>query len=238
MRHAPVHILCIETSGAVCSAAVVRDGAVLFSRVNADGQNHACMLPVFIEELLEESRIAGITLDAVALSQGPGSYTGLRIGTATAKGLCYGLNIPLIAIDTLQILCEKALSQESDVLSQKSLICPMIDARRMEVYCTLYNTQGERVTDIEAKVIDEISFADVLEQHQVYFCGDGSAKCQSVIVHENAVFIEDIIPLATQMGALVHNAYMQKKFEDVAYFDPFYLKDYIPAHSKVKGLHA
>ncbi len=235
MRGEPIHILCIETSGAVCSAAVVRDGAVLFSRENREGQNHARMLPVFIEELLEESRTAGIALDAVALSQGPGSYTGLRIGTATAKGLCYGLNIPLIAIDTLQLL---AMSLEHLAISPDALICPMIDARRMEVYCALYNGKGERVTDIEAKVIDATPFADVLEQHPIYFCGDGSGKCQSVISHENAVFIGEIIPLATQMGALAHNAYMQTKFEDVAYFDPFYLKDYIPAQSKVKGLHA
>ncbi len=225
-----MNILNIETSTTVCSAAITRDGEPIFVRVNKDGQNHARMLPLFIQELLTEAQQQGITLHAVALSQGPGSYTGLRIGTATAKGICYGLNIPLIPLDTLQILCAAAESH----IPHSARIIPMLDARRMEVYCAQYDATGNRLTNIEAKVIDEHSFADVLDAHQVSFFGDGSAKCKAIITHPNAHFIDGIVPLAEHMGRLAEAAYQAQRFADVAYFDPFYLKEYQATISKNK----
>ncbi len=228
---ATMNILAIETSTTVCSAAIIHNGEAIGVRVNTDGQNHARVLPVFVQELLAEAKQQGIQLDAVALSQGPGSYTGLRIGTATAKGICYGLNIPLIPIDTLQILCAAAHSAQ---LTAHDYFCPMIDARRMEVYCALYDAAGKRLTEIEAKVIDEHSFEDVLASNEVYFFGDGAAKCQTVITHQNAHFIGEILPLASYMGTLAEEAYRAKRFADVAYFDPFYLKEYQAIVSKNK----
>ncbi len=224
-------ILSIDTSTTVCSAAILRDGEAVAVRVNADGQNHARMLPVFVQELLAEAKQLGLTLDAVALSQGPGSYTGLRIGTATAKGICYALNIPLLPIDTLQVLCAVAHSSR---LTAHGYLCPMIDARRMEVYCALYDTAGNPLTEVEAKVIDEYAFEEILADNEVYFFGDGAAKCQAVITHPNAHFIEGIAPLANYMGKLAEEAYRDEQFADVAYFDPFYLKEYQAVVSKNK----
>ncbi len=225
-------ILNIETSTSVCSVAITQDGKPIITRVNTDGQNHAKLLPVFIEQCLGECRAQGLLLDAVALSQGPGSYTGLRIGTATAKGVCYGLNIPLIPIDTLQVMCQAASINYP--LSTISYYCPMIDARRMEVYCALYDSEGKRLTEVEAKVIDEHSFEDLLAEQPVAFFGDGAAKCKAVITHPNALFINDIVPLASYMGELAEKAYSEKQFADVAYFDPFYLKEYQAVVSKNK----
>ncbi len=228
-------ILNIETSTTVCSVAITQDGKRIAERMNADGQNHAKCLPVFIQELLDECKQKALHIDTVALSQGPGSYTGLRIGTATAKGLCYGLNVPLLPIDTLQIMCQAVKHQSSSSNAQlPMLLCPMIDARRMEVYCALYNIEGNRIREVEAKVIDETAFLDVLDEHEIYFFGDGSAKCKTVITHPHAHFIDDIIPLATYMGILAEQAYQAQQFADVAYFDPFYLKEYQATVSKNK----
>ncbi len=224
-----MNILNIETSTTVCSVAITRDGEPILVRVNRDGQNHARMLPLFIQELLAEAKQQGLTLDAVALSQGPGSYTGLRIGTATAKGICYGLNVPLIPIDTLRVLCEGC-----GVRNAESIYVPMIDARRMEVYCAQYDVTGKRLTEVEAKVIDEHSFEEILDTHEVYFFGDGAMKCSTVITHKNAHFIEGIVPLAEHMGNLAEEVYKLEKFADVAYFDPFYLKEYQAVVSKNK----
>ena len=234
-------ILNIETSTDICSAALGLDGEVLLEREDRSGVNHARCLPVFVDELLNESRSRGLTLDAVAVSSGPGSYTGLRIGVSTAKGLCYALKIPLLAIDTLQAVAAGVAAQNDAALNDKAWLCPMIDARRMEVYTAFYDSSLNRLNEIESKVIDENSFSDILEERQVVFCGNGAGKCTGVIKHPNAVFMPGTVSSARQMAGLSYKK--MKHFEatgtgaeDVAYFTPFYLKDFQAAPSHVKGL--
>lgn len=229
-----MNILCIETSTSCCSAAICKDGVVVANRENLFGANHASELPVFIEQLLQMAREEGWLLDAVALSQGPGSYTGLRIGTSIAKGLCYGMNIPLIPVDTLQILCA---SIPSHLLPSSShCLCPMLDARRMEVYTAMYHPNTlQQTTDIVAKVIDEQSFAEELSEQTIYFFGNGAEKCQSIITSPNAHFIANIHPQAQYMGKLAEKA-MSLDVKQMAYYEPFYLKDFVPAPSHIKGL--
>ena len=195
-------ILNIETSTSCCSAAITIEGKVVAHRENLSGANHASELPVFIEQLLAEAKANDWRLDAVALSEGPGSYTGLRIGASTAKGICYGLNIPLIPIDTLQILCA-AVQAKLNIQKEDALLCPMIDARRMEVYTALYQSNTLlRLGDIEAKIIDNDAFMEPLAERDIYFFGNGSAKCSEVITSKSAHFIEDIVPCACYMGHL------------------------------------
>ena len=227
-------ILCIETSTSCCSASICQDGVALASRANLSGANHASELPVFIEQLLSEARANQWHIDAVALSQGPGSYTGLRIGTSVAKGLCYGMNIPLIPLDTLQILCATLLHNTTPVTS--ALLSPMLDARRMEVYTAMYDpTTLQPITQVVAKVIDEQSFAEELKDKHIYFFGNGAEKCQSIITSPNAHFIADIVPQAQYMGALAEQA-ISLDVKQMAYYEPFYLKDFVPAPSHIKGL--
>ena len=222
-------ILQLETSTKVCSAAWSLDGITRRQLVNLSDGQHARELPLFIENLLAEIRANGMPLDAVAIGAGPGSYTGLRIATATAKGLCYALNIPHIAIDTLQILAEATDNNDA-------LVCPMIDARRMEVYTALYNAEKERVTDIEAKIIDENSFSNILDKSKILFCGDGADKCKKFINHPNAVFIENIVPEARWMSRLARIKFEHGEFENTAYYNPLYLKEYQAIKSKNKVL--
>ena len=228
-------ILCIETSTNCCSAAITIDGEAQAIRANLTGANHASELPVFIEQLLSEARTNQWHIDAVALSQGPGSYTGLRIGTSVAKGLCYGMNIPLIPVDTLQILC---VSIPSYLLPSSShCLCPMLDARRMEVYTAMYHPNTlQQTTDIVAKVIDEQSFAEELSEQTIYFFGNGAEKCQSIITSPNAHFIANIHPQAQYMGKLAEKA-ISLDVKQMAYYEPFYLKDFVPAPSHIKGLN-
>ena len=229
-------LLNIETSTSSCSAAITIDGAPVASRANLVNANHASELPVFVDQLLEEAKVNAWQLDAVALSQGPGSYTGLRIGTSLAKGICYGLNIPLIPIDTLQVLCA---STAMHTIPEGALLCPMLDARRMEVYTALYELESNKlrvVSAVESKIIDEQSFADELAKQPIYFFGNGAAKCREFITHPNAHFIDNIVPQAQYMGQL---AEMQSHIQDVkqmAYYEPFYLKEFVAAPSHVKGL--
>ncbi len=234
-------ILNIETSTNCCSAAITIDGKAVAWRENIGSANHARELPVFISELLDETKQNGWQLDAVALSQGPGSYTGLRIGASTAKGLCYGLNIPLIPIDTLQVLCRTAKAQHEELnkVEDSALFCPMLDARRMEVYTAFYTPQTlQRTDEIKAKVVDEHTFETELRQHHtICFFGNGSDKCRNVIIAQNARFIDGIVPLAQYMGLLAEREYARHlDVKQMAYFEPFYLKDFIPAPSHVKGL--
>lgn len=235
-------ILNIETSTHCCSAAITIDGvAIDYRQSTATTTNHAHDLPIYIQELMTVAQHQNISFDAVALSQGPGSYTGLRIGTSTAKGICYGLNIPLIPVDTLQLLSIEALAQvqgSKDDLAN-TYLCPMIDARRMEVYTALYDTNNvQRMTDISAVVVDANTFAGELQHHPVYFFGDGAAKCMDIIHSENAQFIENIVPQAQHMGILAELSNAQHlDIKQMAYFEPFYLKDFIPAPSHVKGLN-
>lgn len=223
-------ILHIETSTELCSVALSRGDQCLAVRENSEGRNHAAMLTPFIDDLLNESNISIHQLDAVAVSSGPGSYTGLRIGLSTAKGLCYGGNIPLIAVSTLQAM-SMGFVQQYDV-PVSSLLCPMIDARRMEVYTALYDKDGRQVKDISAEIITEQSFATWLADYQIFFFGNGAAKCRTTMTHPNAVFTEGFAHSARYMIQPALQAYSEKKFEDTAYFEPFYLKDFIAGPKK------
>lgn len=225
-------ILCIETSTTCCSAAICQDGVAVAIRENLSGANHASELPLFVEQLLAQAQANAWTLDAVALSQGPGSYTGLRIGASLAKGLCYGLNIPLIPVDTLQILCAAALAQQ---LPQDAVLCPMLDARRMEVYTSIYTRECARTGDIEAKIIDEHAFETDLAEQIICFFGNGASKCKDIIQSNNAHFIDGILPQAQYIGALAEQL-PQLDIKQVAYYEPFYLKEFIAAPSHIKGL--
>ena len=226
-------ILNIETSTSACSAAITKDGIAVASRANLEGANHASDLPLFIEQLLDEAKAHDWVLDAVALSQGPGSYTGLRIGASIAKGICYGFNIPLIPIDTLQVLCASlTISPE-----EEALLCPMLDARRMEVYTAMYSPKDwQRNTDIEARIIDENAFKTELNKQKIYFFGNGAEKCTRVITAPNAHFISHIVPQAQYMGKLAEACNHPLDIKQLAYYEPFYLKEFIAAPSHIKGL--
>lgn len=221
-------VLCIETSTSVCSAAICKDGSLIKQCINKEGSNHARLLPRYIEELLALAREQSLCIDAVALSEGPGSYTGLRIGASTAKGLCYGLNIPLIPVPTLEVLCEAVKSNTHHRVQSTDLLCPMIDARRMEVY-TQINGETKAVV-----VENEDSLSSVSET--VYYFGDGAAKCQSLFTQPNWHYIPDIVPEAQYMGILVESGKRKVESVDLAYYEPFYLKEFIAAQSHVKGL--
>ena len=235
-------ILNIETSTTCCSASISIDGISVACQANLAGANHASELPVFIDNLLRQAKEQGWTLDAIALSQGPGSYTGLRIGASIAKGLCYGLNIPLIPVDTLQVLCACAQHVAPQLVQHGVVLCPMLDARRMEIYTALYESQGDAVfqrkSDVQAKIIDEQSFADELSHQPIYFFGNGAGKCQSVICSDNAHFIDDVQLSAQYMGTVAEQqaAVDMLDIKRVAYYEPFYLKEFVAAPSHVKGL--
>lgn len=231
-------ILNIETSTNCCSAAISIDGVCMASRANLEGANHASELPVFIDQLLSEARQHNWKLNAVSLSQGPGSYTGLRIGASISKGICYGLSIPLIPIDTLQLLSACAIQSTIHPWAANAMLCPMIDARRMEVYTALYHPQDlQRQGEVQAKIIDEHSFEDVLSQHPMYFFGNGAAKCQQVLTGSNVHYIDGIVPDAQYMGQLAEQQTEQMlDIKQVAYYEPFYLKEFVAAPSHIKGL--
>lgn len=230
-----MNILCIETSTNCCSAAICMDGVAVASRENLVGANHASELPVFIDQLLAEAEEKSWKIDAITLSEGPGSYTGLRIGASLAKGLCYGLNVPLIPIDTLQILCASMRAQKA--IPENSWLCPMLDARRMEVYTSFYSpTCLTRQTAVQAMIINENAFSEVLMEKKLIFFGNGAEKCKDVILHSNATFVLDIFPQAKYMGELAETA-QQLDIKQMAYYEPFYLKEFVPAASHVKGLN-
>ena len=231
-------ILSIDTSTRVCSAALSVDGTTIASRINREDGNHARQLPVFVDELLAELRQRGLSLDAVALSEGPGSYTGLRIGAGIAKGLCYGLHIPLIPIPTTEVLCAGAKKNLSPTASNLS---PLIDARRMEVYTALYDSQLQPLTDIQAVVISNDQRLTTNDQLPVYFFGDGAEKCRPILESDTWHFIPDIVPDAANMAALAekkfHEPTTRRTEQELAYYEPFYLKEFVAAQSHVKGLH-
>ncbi len=217
-------ILHIETSTNVCSVALSENGSCIFSKSNADGMNHAALLSVFIEEGLSVLESQNKKPDAIAVSSGPGSYTGLRIGVSTAKGLCYGFDIPLIAISTLEVIALQVL--KSDKINKNALFCPMIDARRMEVYAAFYNSECEIKREISADIITPDSYLDLLNENIVYFFGNGAEKCKTTITHPNAIFIDQVVPLAENMISHAEKAFEGGNFADVAYFEPFYLKEF------------
>ena len=215
-------LILIETSTSVCSAALSRDGEILLNKENFDGQSHSVLLGKFVKEIIDYVRENSIKIDGVAVSCGPGSYTGLRIGVSLSKGLCYGLDVPLIAINTLQTMALSA-SKNSDI-ENNALLCPMIDARRMEVYNCIYDANLNQVRETQPEIIDENSFSDILKEKKVYFFGNGAEKCKPFITHENAIFLDEVYPLATSMIKLAEEAFSREDFADVAYFEPFYLK--------------
>ena len=209
-------ILHIETSTAVCSVAVSEDGQNIFVKEDLKGPSHAVSLGVFVDEALSFIDSHAIPLDAVAVSCGPGSYTGLRIGVSMAKGICYGRNVPLIGIPTLEVLSVPVLLYHE--LPEDALLCPMIDARRMEVYAAIYDRALNVKREISADIVDENSYLEYLEQHPVYFFGNGAAKCREKITHPNAHFIDDLHPLAKMMFPLAEKAVAINDYKDVAYF--------------------
>ena len=184
-----------------------------------------------MDEALSFADSHAMPLDAVAVSCGPGSYTGLRIGVSMAKGVCYGRNLPLIGLETLKVQCVPVLLYH-DELPDDALLCPMIDARRMEVYAAIYDRALKPVRDIAADIVDENSYLEFLERHPVYFFGDGAAKCKEKITHPNAHFIDGIRPLASMMFPLAEKATAEQDFKDVAYFEPFYLKEFVAGTPK------
>ena len=227
-------ILNIETSTTVCSVALSRDGGVEFHKEIFEGPAHAKNIGPFVEEALQFARDKKYKIDAVAVSSGPGSYTGLRIGMSEAKGLCFGLGVPLIAVDTLKILTCSVMFK--GMFEEHALFCPMIDARRMEVYSAIYDHSFQEIKPVSADIIDENSYQDILEKGPVYFFGDGAAKCEKELTHPNARFIQSVLPVAYDMMALAELAFRKGEFQDVAYFEPFYLKDFVATTSKHKVL--
>ena len=244
-------ILCIETSTSVCSAAICKDGVLNKQCINYEGSNHARLLPLYIEQLLQYARENNLTIEAVALSKGPGSYTGLRIGTSTAKGLCYGLNVPLIPVPTLDVLCEAAREKLYTIHRTPYTLLPMLDARRMEVYTSINGETKAVVVEnedsfgiinlsAERSVSPEDGLCSVSEA--VYYFGDGASKCTKLFTKPNWHYIPDIVPEAQFVGALaeqISNLQSQMsnaKSVDLAYYEPFYLKEFIAAQSHVKGL--
>lgn len=225
-------ILSIETSTAVCSVALSKDGACIAEKINFDGPSHATLLGVFVQEMLAFSKQNNVTIDAVAISCGPGSYTGLRIGVSTAKGLCFGLGIPLIALPTLQIMASTV--KETQTITPNTLLCPMIDARRMEVYTAFYDYNLQPIRKTAADIIDEQSYSDLLTKHPILFFGNGADKCKTALTHPNATFLNEIYPIAKNMIILAEASYKAKQFEDVAYFEPFYLKEFVATTPKIK----
>lgn len=224
-------ILNIETSTNVCSVAVSQDGSCIFNKEDHEGPNHAVILGVFVQEALSFIDSHAIPLDAVAVSCGPGSYTGLRIGLSMAKGICYGRDVKLIAIPTLELMCVPLLLGEK-INEENALLCPMIDARRMEVYSQFFDRALNEVRSICADIVENNTYDDILAQQPVYFFGNGAEKCHEVLTHHNAHIIEGIVPLAKNMYPLAEKRMANEQFEDVAYFVPFYLKDFVAKEAK------
>jgi tRNA threonylcarbamoyladenosine biosynthesis protein TsaB len=218
-------ILNIETSTDVCSVSASQDGAVIFNEEDHSGPNHAVKLGIFVDEALSFIDNHAIPLDAVAVSSGPGSYTGLRIGTSMAKGICYGRDVKLIAIPTLELLTVPVLLRQE--LEDDALLCPMIDARRMEVYAAVYDRALHPLRQVQADIVDAGTYLPFLDAHPVYFFGNGAAKCKEILQHPNARFIDGIEPLAKWMFPLAEKHIALEQYEDVAYFVPFYLKDFV-----------
>ena len=214
------YILNIETATKNCSVSLAKNGETLICKdISEQGYSHAEKLHVFIDDIIKESAIAIADLQAIAVSQGPGSYTGLRIGVSSAKGLCYGLQIPLIAIDTLTTLALR-------VPQEDGLIVPMIDARRMEVYSAIFNSNKEMIREVQAEILTEESFIN--ETKTIYFIGDSNEKAKSVLIKSNFIFLDDIkYPSAKEMASISYTKFLKEDFVDVAYFEPYYLKDFM-----------
>jgi tRNA threonylcarbamoyladenosine biosynthesis protein TsaB len=227
-------ILNIETSTEVCSVALSRNGDLVFMKESQDGLNHSELLTVFIEDVFKEKGFILNQLDAIAVSKGPGSYTGLRIGVSVAKGMCYALNIPLIAVNSLEVMGTYAA-----LISTKNIFyCPMIDARRMEVYTALYNSKGKEIKPVSAEIIEDNFLSEYLVENKILFFGNGAKKCKGKITHTNAIFNGPDKTSAQFMQLLSEKKYNEKHFENVAYFEPFYLKHFVATIPKNKLFNA
>lgn len=226
-------ILHIDTSTDVCSAALTNNGVVVEEKVSYEGHSHASLLGLYVADCLKSAKENGLSLDAVAVSSGPGSYTGLRIGVSMAKGICFGLGIRLISVPTLELLASTVIRNHPE---KDALYCAMLDARRMEVYAAIYNQAREQVREAKADIVTAETYASYLNEGKVCFFGNGSEKCKSVIDHPNAVFIPDVHPVAAEMVSRAEERYAKGQFEDVAYFEPFYLKEFQATIAKNKVL--
>lgn len=224
-------LLNIETATPVCSVSLSKDGQLIDRRESFDDRSHASLLTVFINELLDSNHLQASQLDAISISEGPGSYTGLRIGVSVAKGICYAAGKPLIAVNTLKAmaLMAKAKHNNSGVL-----LCPQIDARRMEVYAAIYDEQLNCIRPTQADIVDENTYLEFLDKQPVAFFGNGADKCRNLIPHPNALFLADVYPSASYTAVLAEALFQEKVFKDVAYFEPFYLKDFVATLPKRK----
>ena len=231
-------ILCIETGTDICSVGLSRDGELISLRESDEGRDHARNVALFVDELLRENDIAAEELSAVAVGMGPGSYTGLRIGVSFAKGLCYGLQIPLVAVGSLDSMVQVAREDhEAGIIDvdnwNDAVLCPMVDARRMEVYTQMFDTQGQPLNEVKAEIVTEESFKEWRGERQLVIFGNGAAKCREVL--SDATYI-NVTPSARGLAALAHQRLEAGQTEDIAYFEPFYLKDFIINPSKKKLL--
>ncbi len=227
------YILNIETSTNVCSAAISAGERILAFRESMEGPSHAAMLTVFIGDIMKETGLDTGSLSAVAVSGGPGSYTGLRIGVSAAKGICYAADLPLIAVNSLAVMTQMVISSPDHRVNGR-LLCPMIDARRMEVYTAVFNAAGEQQSEIKAEIINEETFRDVCHDNKLLIFGNGALKCRNLLNHPNIEFKPGIYPSARMMGSLSHKALIDRKFESTAYFTPFYLKDFVATTPRKK----
>ena len=232
-------IINIETATHICSVALSSEQHLIDIRETGQEKSHASLLAVFIDDILKKNNLKPANLDAVSVSKGPGSYTGLRIGVSTAKGIAYGADIPLISVNTLQALSFGAISHPKNPFTissdkEKVWYCPMIDARRMEVFSAFYNNKNEIKSPVSANIIDKNSFSEILSERPVLFFGTGSEKSKSVLNHPNAFFLDGVLPSASFMIPLSDKAYKEKNFEKSAYFEPFYLKDFVATIPKKK----
>jgi tRNA threonylcarbamoyladenosine biosynthesis protein TsaB len=229
-------LLYIETATKVCSVALSEKGKLIAFRESLHAYSHAELLTTFMEESIKEVSWNYDNLDAIVVSKGPGSYTGLRIGVSSAKGLCFSLEKPLIAVSTLQAMAF-GMAKLIGATDEKVLFCPMIDARRMEVYSAIFDKENNEMRKIEAEIIDENSFSDYLKDHIVYFAGDGAEKCKESFSNQaNARFLDDFQISSKDMIEIATQKFEKKLFEDVAYFEPYYLKDFVAGPPRVKGL--
>jgi len=232
-------LLSLETSTQYCSAALHDQGVLVASRSIETPRSAASLLAVMIDEVLHAADHVPADLNGVVVTSGPGSYTGLRIGVATAKGLCYALGIPLLSVNTLELLAFQLLKNQVIKLDSFDdlLLCPMLDARRMEVYCALFDQHLNYIEPVQAKIIDGGSFNEILQRRQVIFFGEGADKCQGVIVHDHAQFVSGIKPLATSLGELGYIKWKSGVYEDLVSFEPFYLKDFLIKKPNVLSDH-
>lgn len=227
-------LLLLETATGICSVALANKGKLIALKETSTANSHSSLLTTFIDEIIKENNLQYSDLDAIVVSMGPGSYTGLRIGVSSAKGLCFSLDKPLIAINTLQSM---AYGMHKMIQEENILICPMIDARRMEVYNSLFDFRLNEIRATAADIIDENSFSDHFKKSNIYFGGDGADKCRAVLAHQkNAIFLSEFKVSAKFMIEMATQKFKQNQFENIAYFEPFYLKDFIAGKPKVKGL--